>query len=367
MNTRTNAAEKLLTELVAMPTITDDAAANERGLDYLEAYFTARGLHVRRFNFKGHGSLVATLKPNVKHAKILLYAHLDVVPASEKLFTLRHDGDQLFGRGVFDMKFAIAGYMQAVEWLKDTLGEYDFAIMVTTDEEYGGRDGINSIPDLLKEGYHAEACVMPDGARDWNVEAVAKGWWRFDLIAAGTTAHSSRPWEGDSASFKLVHALHELRMHFEDHGPATDTLNIGQIHGDGTYNQVPSSMRAQVEIRLATDDSQAKSQQLVEKLCKTHGLTTETRALVPPLKQDIGHPLLQAFMASITRITGHESKPCLSLAGSDASYFNAAGIPCAITYLPGGGHHSESEWVSHTALLQFPEVICDYLERNAKA
>lgn len=349
-----------------MPTITDDAAANELGLDYLEKYFAAHGLHVKRYSFKGHGSLVATIKPDVTQTKILLYAHLDVVPASEKAFTLRREGDKLFGRGVFDMKFAIAGYMQAVEELKDRLGEYDFAIMITTDEEYGGRDGINSIPDLLKEGYHAEVCVMPDGARDWNVEAMAKGWWRFDLIAAGKTAHGSRPWEGDSASFKLVQALHELRMSFKDHGPDTDTLNIGQIHGDGTYNQVPSTMRAQVEIRLATDDSQAKNQRYIEQLCKAHGLTAETRILVPPLKQDIDHPLLQAFMGSITRITGHESKPYLSLAGSDASYFNSAGIPCAITYLPGGNHHGDGEWISREALLQFPEVICDYLDRNAK-
>jgi acetylornithine deacetylase/succinyl-diaminopimelate desuccinylase-like protein len=84
-----------------------------------------------------------------------------------------------------------------------------------------------------------------------------------------------------------------------------------------------------------------------------------------PLRQNIHNPLLQAFMESITRVTGHQSQPCLSQGLSDAPYFNKVGIPCALTYLPGGGHHGESEWISREALALFPLVIADYIEHNA--
>jgi len=357
--------EQLLAKLVAMPTIAGDIAANDLALDYLERFFSDRGMYIKRLNAGGFGSLVATIKPNVKKVKILLYAHVDVMPGSDDVFSLRRDGDRLYGRGTLDMKFAIAAYMQVIDTIKDTLHDYDFAIMITSDEELGGRDGVNGIEYLLQEGYRSEVCVMPDGGRAWDVEAVAKGFWRFDLVASGKSAHGSRPWEGDSASFKLIHALHELRTYFKDHGPDTDTLNIGQIHGDGTYNQIPSHMSAQVEIRLSTDDSYARNETFVRSLCKKHHLTISPRGFSPLLYQDIKHPLVQAFMESITRQTGHQSRGCLSQAASDAPYFNAVGIPCILTYLPGGGHHGEREWVSSRALSRMPLVVQDYLERNA--
>lgn len=358
--------EELLSKLVSMPTITDDTVANELALDYLEKYFKERGLHTKRYTFDGHGSLIATVKPDVKKFKVLLYGHVDVMPGSEQVFTLRREGDKLYGRGVFDMKFAIAAYQKAIDDLKDKLDDYDFGIMITSDEEYGGRDNINSIPHLLEEGYMADVCVLPDGGRAWDVEAIAKGYWRFDLVASGRTAHGSRPWEGDSASFKLIQALRELHSHFEVQRPDTDTLNIGQIHGDGTYNQVPSQMSAQVEFRLASDESYERIKKIVDDICTKYNLTTTSRAYSNPLRQEIEHPLLQAFMASITKITGHKSEPCLSQAASDAPYFNKYGIPCAITYLPGGGHHSEHEWVSAEALDMMPLVVVDYLDSVAK-
>jgi succinyl-diaminopimelate desuccinylase len=358
--------EEMLAKLVGMPTISDDAIANEVAIDYIGAYLKERGMYTKRYVLEGHPALIATVKPDVKSAKVLLYAHVDVIPGTEEVFVMRRNDDKLIGRGVFDMKFAIAGYMQFVDRIQGRLEDYDFYIMVTSDEEYGGRDGINSIPHLIEMGYRADVCVMPDGGRAWDVEAMAKGYWRFDLTAKGKSAHGSRPWEGDSASFKLVQALHELREQFENHGPDTDTLNIGKIHGDGTYNQLPSEMTAQVEIRLSTHESYKQNKKVIDGLCKRYGLTTKNRTIAAPLNQDIDSPYLREFMKSITKITGHESKPCLSQAASDAIYFNKVGIPCALTYLPGGGHHGPEEWISRQALLQFPDVIHDYLESCAK-
>jgi succinyl-diaminopimelate desuccinylase len=357
--------EELLAKLVAMPTISEDAAANNVALDYLEGHFKQCGMHIKRFEYKGHGSLIATVKPDTKHVKVMLYGHIDVIPADEQAFTLRHEGDKLFGRGVLDMKYAIAAYMQAAEQLQG-LDDYDFAIMITSDEEFGGRDGINSILYLLNQGYSASVVILPDGGRAWDVEAVAKGHWRFDLVTSGRSAHGSRPWEGDSASFKLIQALHELRERFKDQGPDTDTLNIGKIRGNGTYNQVPSSATAQVELRLAADGSHQKNAKFIDQLCEKYGLSKIERTLTNPLYQDTKNPLIEAFMKSITKITGHTSKPCLSLAGSDAVYFKEFDIPCAVTYPPGGGHHSENEWISREALLQMPDIVIDYLNTVAK-
>ncbi|HEV7453958.1 MAG TPA: M20/M25/M40 family metallo-hydrolase, partial [Candidatus Saccharimonadales bacterium] len=228
-------AERQLATLVAMPTITDDIPANDMALDYIEHYLAGRGMYTERFRYDGHGALIAATRNGRKRSAVMLSAHVDVMAGDESLFALRTDGDKLTGRGTYDMKFAIAAYMQLVDELQGELGRYDFSIMITTDEEYGGRGNINAVPHLLKAGYLPDVCILPDGGTDYKVERLAKGHWRFDLIASGRTAHGSRPWEGESASFKLIEALRELKTHFKDHGPLTNTLNIGFIRGGVTY------------------------------------------------------------------------------------------------------------------------------------
>lgn len=355
-----------LAQLVRIPTVTQDIAANDQALDYLEQYFAARGLHCVRDRFDGHGTLVATTRAARKTPKIMLAAHVDVMAGSDKLFTLRRQGTKLTGRGTLDMKSAIAAYMQVVDDLQATLDEYDLGIMITSDEELGSVGGVNGTKRLLEAGYRPQMCVLPDGAGDWQIESLAKGHWRFDVIATGQTAHSSRPWEGDSASFKLIHALHDIRQLFLDHGPLTNTLNIGIIKGGEARNQIPALMTAAVEIRIISDESFIEDQKRITDICNHHGLSIETHSLMPPIVADTKHPLIQEFMASVTSITGLPAAERISYAGSDAVYLAKVGIPYIVTYPPGGGHHSETEWIDHQSFLQFAPILRNYLEKVAK-
>jgi succinyl-diaminopimelate desuccinylase len=360
----------LLAELVAMPTLTADAAANEQALDYIEDYLAKRGMHCQRHRFEGHGALTASTQPkNHKTPPVLLSAHADIVSGDESLFTLREADGKLYGRGVFDMKFSIAGYMQLVDDLAATgeLAKYDFGIMITTDEEATPGYDRSGVAKLIREGHHAGICILPDStAPGWEVEKVAKGWWRFELLSSGKTAHGARPWEGESASIKLIHALHELKELFKDHGPATDSLNIGAIEGGTVYNQVPDHMIAKVEIRLLDEKSYGKNKQLVDALCAKHGLTYTDFSVVQPVRPLLDNPLATAYFDSVELVTGKRPEGYISLAGSDAPYFTAAGIPCILSCPLGGRHHSEEEWVDKASLLQFMPILHDFLDRTAR-
>jgi succinyl-diaminopimelate desuccinylase len=361
--------EQTLAELVAIPTISEDIQANEQALDYIQARLDAAGMHCERFLYKGHGLLLATTQPGVRQASVTLYAHVDVMAGTEKVFTLRKEGDCLYGRGTYDMKYAIAAYLHMAENMRGQLDQHDFAILIVTDEEAGGALGIVGLRDFLAaEHWQTQVCLMPDGARDWDIERAAKGWWRFELIATGQSAHASRPWDGDSASIKLIQALHELRLQFANQGPDTDTLNIGKIHGEGEghYNQIPSHMAARVEIRMATPESQRSNEALIENLCQKYGITHKTDAIVDIAYQDTSHPIIQQYKRSVEAITGYYPQETLSLGGSDATYLNAVGVPCIITYLPGGGHHSENEWLSAPDFQKFPAVVQHFVESAAK-
>ncbi len=363
-------AERQLAALVSMPTITDDIPANMIALDYIEAYLTKRGMHAKRFVFDGHGALVASTRPdNAKKPTVLLAAHVDVMTGSEQLFTLREVDGKLLGRGVYDMKHAIATYMQAIDDLhkRDTLKEYDLAIMITSDEERGGRDNINGTDKLVAAGYLPTICVLPDStAPGWEVEKLAKGHWRFELIAKGRTAHGSRPWEGESASFKLIQALHELKTVFQNHGPATDTLNIGFIHGGEAYNQIPSLMSAAVEIRVVSEESYQKYVALMQNICERHDVQYIDRAFFPPVQTNLELSFIQAYVDCVQQVTGRRPKGYTSFAASDTPYFDAAGVPCILSCPEGGKHHSEDEWIDKASFLQGAPILHAFLDRVAR-
>lgn len=361
-------AEIQLAKLIAMPTISDDIAANDKALDYIEKYVSKRGMFCRRDRFDGHGTLLASSrKDTLLTPKVLLAAHVDVMPGSQSLFTLRKKDGLLLGRGVYDMKFSIAGYLQIIDELSSTLADYDLGLLITTDEEYGSRDGINGTDKIIKAGLKPEICILPDStAPGWEVQKVAKGYWRFDLVAKGRTAHGSRPWEGDSATIKLIQGLHKIQDAFKNHGPLTDTLNIGKINGGEAYNIIPHYVTAGVEIRLASEDGYHRSRALVDQICQEHDLTYQDRAFSLPNHTDIQHPHIQSYSDSVEKITGKRPTGFVSCGQSDLPYFAAIGTTCIVTCPDGGKHHSEEEWISHESFLNFIPILHDYLEKTAK-
>lgn len=358
-------AEKQLATLVSMPTISDDATANNMMLDYIEDYLATRGMFTQRDYFdEGYGTLLAsTRRDNILTPTVLLSAHTDVISADESMFTLRREGDKLIGRGTFDMKFSIAGYMQLVDDLKDRLAEYDFGLAIVTDEETVDRGTLR----LLEKGLKPKICILPDStAPNWSIETLAKGYWRFELHAKGKRAHGARPWEGESASLKLIHALHELKEHFKDQDVKTDTFNIGQIHGGQAHNMVADEMWAGMDIRYLNEKNLAEKRKLIQHLCKKYDLRYQEITIAVPVTTDIKNPLIKKYMDSVGRVTGKQPEEFVSCAGSDAPYFFKAGIPCIVSCCEGWNHHTNEEWISRKSFLQFVPILRDYLDRVAK-
>src|ERR1043166_9191828 len=98
--------EDILRKLVAFPTVTGDQTAAHEAIDYIAGFLTARGMHLERFDSNGYESVIATVRPGHKNPKVLLAAHLDVVPAPDEMFGMRLKDGKYIGRGVLDMKFA---------------------------------------------------------------------------------------------------------------------------------------------------------------------------------------------------------------------------------------------------------------------
>jgi acetylornithine deacetylase/succinyl-diaminopimelate desuccinylase-like protein len=357
--------EKYLTQLVAMPTVSNDAAANSAALTYLHDFFESRGLHVMRYNFNGFSSLVATVVKDSKAPKVMLTGHTDVVPAPAELFYLREENGKWFGRGVYDMKFALASYMDIVDRLaaSGTLQQYDFGVMITSDEETGGQEGTRR---LVETGYRPGICVLPDGGQDWNIETLAKGLSYGHIYVNGKTAHGSRPWEGDSAIFRLMELLQELRTFFGDMSFNTNTLNVGLIDGGEAINQLPSKAHATLDIRYIKHSDRPAIYDKILQLCEKYGAEYTEEFYDVPCITDLEHPLVKPFAESIQRVTGHAVSGTMSMGGSDARHLAKANIPAILTHPEGGSQHAGGEWIDKQGALQFGDVLFDYLQKVAK-
>lgn len=351
-----------LADLIALPTMSQDAAAASKAVDFLTTKCQQHDLQVDRLERNGFPSLVATTQGS-KQPKLLLQAHIDVVPAKPHGYALRQQDGKLYGRGVFDMKFAAACYLQLVEELKEELSMYDFGLMFTSDEEIGGQDGVAW---LLDHGYGAEVCILPDGGNDWQLETVCNGAWQIALTALGKTAHGSRPWEGENAISRLMDGLSAVSALFGEPQPGESTLTISQISGGEAINQVPDNATATLDIRFPEAEDYDRLTREITAIAEQHqlDLTTVTRNDV--CRTDVTQPHVARFIELAEQLRGKPLGTCRSYGGSDARFFAKHNIPTIVIRPNGGGAHSDDEWIDETELAKFYEVIKAYIVETAK-
>lgn len=355
---------EILERLISYPTVTGNALAAYDCLKYAEEIIEEAGLaqHVRKYHSGGFGSMVVTTK-GTKKPKVLLQAHLDVVPGSEEMFAVRRENGRLLGRGVFDMKYAAACYLLLVEELREELHELDFGIMFTTDEE---GSGLNGVKHLLEVGYGCEICILPDGGDNWNIESKAKGGWAVKAVALGITAHGSRPWEGENAIDKLLGFIKDAKklVPLQDHSGTT--MVVSQIVGGQTHNQVPNDAWATIDIRYFENRTGDKIRERLMKLAASRQISLESVTDIRPVLLDTALPAIKAWQRIACEVRGVEDIGfTTSYGASDARFFAEKGIPTLLTRPDGGGHHGEQEWLDESGLYDFYECMKQYVRLMA--
>lgn len=357
----------ILQKLIEIPSTTANKDANKAALDYIDQFLSERGMHVTRPKHEDVESLIATTQ-ETKTPKVLLAAHVDVVHGPAELFKFREENGRYHGRGAADMKFAIAAYLQFIDDIKDSLADYDLGIMITTDEEIGGFHGTRS---LIKDGYIPGLVLLPDMGDtpdNWKLERAAKGRIALSISADGVSAHGGRPWLGENAIDKLTTALDEMKSHFPNQSPTTNTFVVTVVEGGEAFNQIPHHARALVDIRFMTNDDSTTIMKTVESIAKKHGVnaTSSEESYCSACKTDLTDPLVAKFIDCLKNVTNEKLDIVDSTAGSDARYFAEVGVPYIVAGPPANGCHANDEWVSAKGLDQFLKVLHCYVDQTAK-
>lgn len=350
---------RILSKLVALNTTAGNYKEIESAYKFIEQELDWYPFTINKYIKSGYTSMVwntvSSLQP-----EIILCAHIDVVPADDNIFSIKKVKDNLYGRGVMDMKFAISVFIVALKTLYLNTGKLpSLAIMITSDEEIGGYNGVNYLVNEI--GYSSKVVVIPDGGSNWQIVETAKGAIHLEVTTHGKSAHASEPWKGDSANDILIKKLLQLRALFPESGTPTNqtTLNVGKIIGGQQTNQVSDLALATLDIRHPSSES---STSIIDKITDIFN-KENVRVLVKadPFSCDLKNSYVNCWI----NLLKHHNSTNISVnenGASDGRYFSKLNIPVIVSQPIGGGTHSSHEWIDENSVVLYTKLLINWLE-----
>ncbi|MGH7293498.1 MAG: M20/M25/M40 family metallo-hydrolase, partial [Polyangiaceae bacterium] len=220
-----------------------------------DAVVARLGRPVRRYG----DSIVVPVTRGTGGPRIALVGHLDTVRTENG--PARIEGDRCFGSGASDMKSGLAVMIALVETLELAKLRCDLTLVFYAREE--GPFADNELGPTLEQdpelgGVDLAVCLEPS---DNKLHLGCMGSIHATVTFEGRTAHSARPWEGESAITKAAGFLAEVgalppRESVIEGLPYRSVATITQAHDGGRgRNVVPDRFVLNLNHRFAPDRS----------------------------------------------------------------------------------------------------------------
>ena len=318
-------------------------------------------------------SLIARLDGSGDGPPICFTGHIDVVPLgkaawSHDPFAGERDGDRLFGRGVTDMKGALAAIVLAAQRIAALPERKAGLVLVLTAGEETRCEGAHHL--AAQPGALGSAGAVLVGEPTANQPLVGhKGLVRYRIKTTGVTAHASMPEQGDNAILKIAEVVQRLERF--DFGVAphpvmgSPTLNVGTITGGLNINSVPDEAEIGVDIRTipgqTADEIEVRMEAAlgpevgVTNIANEDSVVTDARDEWVQQVYDVMEPLL-----------GRRPQPATAVYFTDGSVLKPAyGGPPTVILGPGEPTcaHKTDEYCSIVKLEAATEAYLDIMRR----
>lgn len=353
--------EEALKKLIGYTTIQGNDKAIVACYGFIAKVLSWYPFKVRKYMHNDVRSVVWSTEPGVV-SDIILSAHIDVVPGCQQLFTLKTKRGRWLGRGVSDMKYAIPVFNESLRTLwKKNKKLPSVAIMLTGDEEIGGKNGVGYLVNTV--GYRAKIIVCPDGGDNWKIVEQAKGALHVEVCVRGKSCHGSRPWDGISANDILLRKLLRLREYYPESTKETwnTTLTIGVIQGGLQTNQVASSAIARLDFRYPPGIVPEDIKKRVEQVFGVSNVTILSNASI--YKTDRNNSYVRLWEQEVRSIARVSRIYTSEYGASDARFFSAVGIPAIVSKPKGGDIHTDREWIDIVSVKQYTKVLTKFMDR----
>ena len=338
--------------------------AAESTMDFVNGWFEARGLETTRYKGAGPDGELSSLVARVGSGspRVLMHAHADVVPGNDDQFDPLEEGDELYGRGVYDMKGALAAMMYAVEDLHTMGCDCTVELLIVPDEEreYGGPTGAEV---LIQNGHKGDFLITGEPT-DFHIGVQAKGVLDLRVMLQGKSAHGSRPWLGKNAVLLAYeHYKRLLELPFASERSELfpyPSINMARIIGGDVINRVPDRATYDLDIRyLPEQDPREISRQI-----RSIELPAEVEVLFSrePTYVSRKNPFVKALREVAARHFHGNPVSVGRHGASDIVYFQRAGIP-GVEFGPiGGGHHGPREYVVSSSLETYRQMLVQFVQ-----
>ncbi len=325
-------------------------------LDFCRDYLSEEGIRTRIINRHGKPSLLANMKGY--STGLLLTGHVDVVSGKESQFHPKRVKNKIMGRGAADMKAGCAIALNVMRRLSAENANDDVGLVLTSDEEIGGDEGIGH---LVEKGLHADFAVAME-PRQKGITVEHKGMIWAKLHAKGISGHASRPWETQNAAVKLMKGVEEALALTPNstHEEWSDTASLTILSSGKVPNQVPDEAEAVIDYRTITEEAQER---IIRELGKIPDIHVEILKRAPMLTMAKDHSNINALRRIAQQRIGKTIPLIHGHGSSDMRWLSAKGIPCVEFGPNGNGHHGGEEWVSIPDMKKLEETYMEFARR----
>jgi acetylornithine deacetylase len=327
--------------------------------------------HLKRLGLKAELYALAAARASVAGRipgrsggeSLILNGHIDTVGVEgmEAPFSLRREGDRLYGRGAYDMKGGVAVMLALAETFARHPPDGDLWLTFSADEEDRSLGTEQLVREWLPAVSPAPAAAVFLEPTEGEIGIGHKGFTWFEIEVQGRAAHGSRPEEGIDAILPLRGALSELdciRSELAARPPdpllGRPSLHGGVIQGGTELSVVPAHSVLRWERRTLPEeaptdasDELARVARAVEAVPGGHRVTSETVFIRPPYKTPPNASIIRRLKAA---------SPTSRLIGlsfwADSALMGLAGIPSVLFGPSGHGAHAVDEWVSLKSLVE---------------
>ena len=349
-------------ELLAVRSTADRPAALRRALGFV-VDFAGPGFTVERFESGGKPSALIYRGAYRPRFRIILNAHLDVVPAPAAQFRPRREGGRLYARGAQDMKVSALVEAQVFRELAATL-PYPLALQLVTDEEVGGRNGTLH---QIRQGVSGEFVIIGEHS-GLRIVTDSKGMITATLRAVGRSGHAAYPWRGDNALIKLQASLARLLAAYP---PATEeawrtTVNLARIHTPNqARNQIPALAEAWLDIRFPPGDTNLNGKTAAEitaylaSFCEP-GVTPMVDHADPTHHADQQRPEIRSLQQAVTS-QGYRPDFLRKHGAADGRFYYQHGTDAVIFGIGGDGLHGPDEYADLATIAPYYQALKQFL------
>jgi succinyl-diaminopimelate desuccinylase len=356
---------------------------------FLTDLLTGWGLKVKnypapddRVPFGMRPNLVAYL-PGKRPEKVWVLSHLDVVPPGDLSlwdsdpFTLRVDGDRLYGRGTEDDHHGIVMSLLAVKAFLDLkiTPERTIALALVADEETGSEKGLAHLLDTQRQLFsEQDLIIVPDaGGNDGTMIEVAEKsilWLKVTLL--GRQSHASRPHKAKNtlrAAAHVIVALDGLQREFSLENPLfrppTSTFEPTKKEANvPNINTIPGRDVFYLDCRVLPDydleEVTARVKAIASETAEKFEVTVEVEQVqalpsAPPTATEA--PVVKALEAAVREVYGRQATPQGIGGGTVAAFFRKAGLPAAVWMTANDCAHQPNEFCYLSHLLEDAKVL----------